>query len=227
MILRTKRWFKIAKGGKYKAIFFDFWGTVVENGIFPSPVRQVQRIFRIRLPFNEYIVRFEKVFMLNKYDNLYNAFKDVAKEFDLHPPEFVFDKLVGMWNKNTLLAKLYPETEQVLTELKKKYKLVLLVNTDCFSVVQLIEKFKLNDYFDEIVLSYEVGHLKTDPDMFNRAMKKIKVKKVEQVLMVGDSLETDVKGAETAGIKAILVDRRDRREYENKILDLNGLKDFL
>ncbi len=30
-----------------KLIIFDFWGTLVENGIFPSPVRQVKYILRI------------------------------------------------------------------------------------------------------------------------------------------------------------------------------------
>jgi FMN phosphatase YigB (HAD superfamily) len=40
---------------------------------------------------------------------------------------------------------------------------------------------------------------------------------------VGDSIETDIKGAEAAGIKAYLLDRKGRREFPNKIQSLTEL----
>ena len=45
--------------------------------------------------------------------------------------------------------------------------------------------------------------------------------------MVGDSLESDIEGAQKAGIRAILLDRRGRREYPDKISNLLELKDKL
>jgi hypothetical protein len=44
------------KGGKYrcdlmvKILLFDMWGTIIENGVFPSPVRQIKRA--VFLPLN-------------------------------------------------------------------------------------------------------------------------------------------------------------------------------
>lgn len=209
---------------KIKGIMFDFWGTIVENGIFPSPVRQAQRILRINRPFPEYIERFEQAFMTKNVETLTEAFHNVTKEFETNPPEFVYEKLVGMWNKNTFLCKPFPETIEVLKDLKKDYKLILISNTDNLSVPQLLDKFDLRKYFDEIILSCETGLLKTNKDIFELALKKTKLKNTNTV-MIGDSIPTDIEGAKKAGIRGILVDRRDTREFDDKMATLSEIKE--
>ena len=37
-----------------KAVLFDFWGTLVENGT-RSPTREAQKIFRVRMHYREFI----------------------------------------------------------------------------------------------------------------------------------------------------------------------------
>ncbi len=209
-----------------KGVIFDFWGTLVENGVYPSPIRQVQRILRIDMPFQEYIVRFEKSFMLNKPDSLTKGFEGVCKEFGVRYAPWQIEKLVGLWNKNRLFARPYPETIEVLDELKKHYKIALLSNTDGFSVEPILEKYDLEKYFNNISLSYKVGMLKTDSAVFAHILKELKLKK-EDVVMVGDSIESDVLAAESAGIKGILLDRRDRRIYPEKIKDLTEINGLL
>jgi FMN phosphatase YigB (HAD superfamily) len=207
-----------------KAIFFDFWGTLVENGV-KSPVKQVKWFLRLNdMDFSEYIVKFEDVFMTKKYDDLKQGFEAVLKKFELNPPPFVTEKLIGMWNKNTILASIYDETTEVLTSLKEDYKLILISNTDVSSIKSVLDRCNLTELFDEIVLSCDTGKLKSDKSSFRDVLKKLKIKKTEAV-MVGDSLESDVKSAENAGIKAILIDRQDRREYDPKIHDLTELKE--
>lgn len=210
-----------------KLIIFDFWGTLVENGIFPSPVRQVKYLLRIEEPFSEYIVKFEEVLMLKKYDDLYSAFKAVCEAFGKEPEKFILDRLVGMWNKHKLLAKPFKETLDLLERLKKEgYKIALISNTDCFTTDEVLDKYDLRKYFDEIVLSYKVNMLKTDSKMYEIILEKLEVDKSD-ALVVGDSLETDIKGAKDAGIDAILVDRRGRREFDPKISNLTELEGFL
>ncbi|TKJ16997.1 hypothetical protein CEE44_00485 [Candidatus Woesearchaeota archaeon B3_Woes] len=209
-----------------KLIFFDLWGTLLENGV-RSPVKQVKWILRLEdMDFSEYIVKFEEVFMTKKFKDLKEGFEEVIKAFELNVPDFVVEKLIGMWNKNTILSTIYDDTIDVLTELKKDYKLVLIANTDPFSVESVLEKHKLKEYFDEIVLSCDTGNLKSNKKSFGDVLKKLKVKKSEAV-MVGDSIDSDIKSAENAGIKAILVDRRGSREFENKISSLSELKENL
>jgi HAD superfamily hydrolase (TIGR01509 family) len=209
-----------------KAIFFDFWGTLVENGV-RSPSKEVKFILRLRdMDFSEFILKFEQAFMTSKFESLQAGFENVLNEFNLRVPGFVVEKLIGMWNKNSILASTYDETIEALKELKKDYKLVLISNTDAFSITNVLDKFDLRQYFDEILLSCDTGKLKSDPDLIAETLKKLKVKKTEAV-MVGDSVESDMKAAESAGIKGILVDRRGTREYENKIATLNELKEKL
>lgn len=209
-----------------KLIFFDFWGTLVENGV-RSPVKQVKWILRLNdMDFSEYIVKFEEAFMTKKFKDLKEGFEDVVKAFELDVPDFIVEKLIGMWNKNTILSTIYDETTEVLEELKKDYKLVLIANTDPFSVNSLLEKYDLRQYFDEIVLSCDTGNLKLNKKSFGDVLKKLKIKKNEAV-MVGDSMDSDIKSAENAKIKAILLDWRGSREYENKISSLGELKEQL
>lgn len=209
-----------------KAVLFDSWGTLLETGVFPSPAKQVQRILRIQLPFSEYVTKFEHIFMLGKHANLRDAFVQVATEFNVSAPPFIIDRLVGMWNKNMLLARPFPETVEVLTKLKKDHKLALVSNTDPFSIDPVIEKFDLRKHFHIIACSYEIGYLKTDRQMFEHVLRKLAVKKNE-VVMVGDSMESDIAPAEAYGIKAVLVDRRNTREYPNKVATLAELDRFL
>ena len=48
-----------------KAVIFDFWGTLMENGVW-SPIKQVQQILQIDLPFSEYVGRMEQAMMTEK-----------------------------------------------------------------------------------------------------------------------------------------------------------------
>src|SRR3989344_5968960 len=183
-----------------KLVIFDFWGTLAEQGV-RSHLQMVKNILRLEMDFSEFVLRFEKVFMTQEFPDLKSAFQAVIEECELNPPEFVVEKLIGMWNKNTLLAELYPDTIECLEDLKKDYKIALIANTDGFSIPAILEKFKLEKYFDFVYLSYK------------------------DALMLGDSIESDMGGAQKAGIRSILIDRRNRREYPDKIEKLSQLRE--
>lgn len=205
-----------------KAIIFDFWGTLVGNGIY-SPVKQVKFMLDIKEDFSEYVKKFEEAFMTKEHENLNEAFKSAIKAFKMKVEQKEIDELIGMWNKNTLLARPYRETMEVLTDLKKDYKIILMSNTDNFSVPQILSKFEMEQYFDYIYLSSKEGFLKSDPKSFDKILKELGLEK-EDVVMVGDSVESDIKGAEACGIRAILVDRKDRRDFPDKVISLSELR---
>jgi len=209
-----------------KAVLFDFWGTLAENGTY-SPLRQTYELFRLRIPFGNFVTSFEQVVMTKPYEDKKEAFTKALDLLHRTPRGDQMEKLIGLWNKNVLLAKIYPETIEVLKELKSKgIKLALVSNTPSFTGHEILEKFDLEQYFDVVMLSFEQGLLKTNPEFFQKTLDKLGVKK-EEALMVGDSVPTDIKGAENAGIKALLVDRQNKREYENKIQDLNAIFEHL
>ncbi|MDP3990139.1 MAG: HAD family hydrolase [archaeon] len=208
-----------------KVIFFDFWGTLVENGI-PSPIKQVKNALGIRLPFSEYVKRMESAMMTKNFSSLKEAFVAVCEEFEINPAEYLIDRLIGLWNKSWMLATLYEETEEVLAELQKDYQIVLVSNTDCVSIKSVFEKFPLKKYFTTIYLSCDLGNIKTDKEFLNTIMADLKIK-AEDCIFVGDSILSDMVAAKNAGIDGILIDRKNSRDYEPKIASLRELKSLL
>ncbi|OVE75004.1 hypothetical protein BVX95_00595 [archaeon D22] len=210
-----------------KVIIFDLWGTLLENGIFPSPSRQTKKIMGLfDLKFHEYIEIFEKAFMTKNFNNLKEAFDHVFKEMDVDPKDYNREeRLIGLWNKNKLFVKPYQDTTEVLEELQTKYDLVLLSNSP-FYTDEILAKFDLEKYFKKIYLSYETGYLKSETQSFEMVLNDLDVK-AEDCLMVGDSIESDMHGARAVDIDGVLIDRRNKREFESKVLSLTELKDNL
>ena len=208
-----------------KAILFDFWGTLVENGVW-SPVKQVKNILEIKLPFPEYVVRMEKAMMTSKFGDLKQSFENVCKEFNLEVNQEKIETLVGMWNKAWMLAQPYEEIKEVLTELRKNYQIILVANTDSFSVPQVVEKFALSELFDKIYYSFEVGLIKTDKNFFKHVLSDLNLT-TDDAVMVGDSIQSDIMAAKRLDMKAVLIDRRNTRDYHPKIKNMNELSKVL
>lgn len=205
-------------------MIFDFWGTLAETGV-RSPLRLAQNILGLQdMDYSEFVMRFERGMMTRHFDDLQAAFTVACHAFDIQPDEALLTELVGMWNKNWLLAQLYPDTLSVLTELKKHATLVLISNTDCFSVAKVLDKYGLRDFFHAVFLSCEVGMLKNDPAFYEKVLHDVGVRP-EQCLAVGDSIETDIVAAQQVGVRAVLVDRRGRREFPLRIIYLQELID--
>ncbi len=204
-----------------KTILLDFWGTLVENGIW-SPIKQVKRILNIHAQFSEYVIRMEKVMMTKTFPSLKEAFQAVAEEFNIQPDEAQLDELVGMWNKSWMLSQPYDETKEILQRLKDEGNtLILISNSDSVSITNALEKHDLKKFFDEVYLSFEIGMIKSDPAFLNKVLKD---KNKETSILIGDSIHSDMESAEKAGIMGILIDRRGTRTYKNKIKSLKELQ---
>jgi putative hydrolase of the HAD superfamily len=65
---------------------------------------------------------------------------------------------------------------------------------------------KLTGHVDFAVTSGETGFEKPDPRIFEAALSKARVT-ADEALFVGDQLESDIYGAENAGLRPILMDR--------------------
>jgi putative hydrolase of the HAD superfamily len=207
-----------------KAVIFDLWGTVVETGVVPSPSRQVKYFLHVQQSFPDFILAFEHSFMTRKFDSLQAGFEQVVKDFNLRIPDFVYEKLVGTWNKNTILSKMYEDIQPTFAELRGKgYKLFLLANIDQFSFEQVNAKYNFGELFDRVYPSFETGLLKANPEAFRHILADNGLKE-EDVIMVGDSVDSDVKSAEKAGIRGLLIDRKDTREVEGKIVSMSELQ---
>lgn len=102
--------------------------------------------------------------------------------------------------------RLFPEAIAVLQTLRRSYKLALLTNGAPDMQQEKIKYFQLAPYFEVIVVSGEVGAGKPQPAIFHTVLKRLEVAPQDAV-MVGDSLERDIKGAYQSGLRGIWVNR--------------------
>ena len=122
------------------------------------------------------------------------------------------------------------DTLYVLNELKGKYKLGILSNGDSTIQHGKIDHVQISDYFDEIVVTGDVGIHKPDKRIFEYTLDKLNVKP-EEAIMVGDVFASDILGAINAGMKTawILEDsERPNDSYDGyRIRKLSELLDIL
>ena len=122
-----------------------------------------------------------------------------------------------------MLAYPYEDTETVLKKLKEQYTLILICNANNFSVEKVLEKFSLTQYFDKIYLSYQTHLIKTDKKFLKLILDENSLAP-EDCVLVGDSIQSDMAAAEKVGIKSILIDRRNNRDFTPKIRTLTELE---
>ena len=103
----------------------------------------------------------------------------------------------------------FPESERVLTELSKRYRLALITDGAPDVQREKIHGSKLGRFFGTILVSGEVGFGKPTPEIFKMALDALDAAPHESV-MVGDSLPRDIGGALAVGIRTVWVNRRNR-----------------
>lgn len=106
---------------------------------------------------------------------------------------------------NSMLLDLPPQRVELVQQIKTRYRLILLSNTntmhmDAIYKVNGKEIFEL--LFEKIYLSHEIGLRKPDLDCYEFVLNDAGLLAAETVF-IDDSI-TNIKGAEAAGIKSIL-----------------------
>jgi putative hydrolase of the HAD superfamily len=114
----------------------------------------------------------------------------------------------GIW-------ELYPETREVLTQLRPHYRLGVISNFDG-RLRPILANLGLEEFFDPIVISSEVGADKPDPWIFQRALTLAGSAPFES-WHVGDEPRSDWQGAEAAGMRVFRLERP-----VNSLRDLPG-----
>jgi len=76
----------------------------------------------------------------------------------------------------------------------------------------LLDRLRLSQYFDVIVISIEAGVAKPTPGIFAQAAALLKTEP-SKILHVGDSLHEDVVGAQEAGLSALKLSRSGANDW--------------
>ena len=119
----------------------------------------------------------------------------------------------------TLRGELIPGAGEMVRELKRRgYRLAIVSNGPVGSVHNVLSHHGLYDFFKVFAISGALGVEKPDPKIFQEALIRLNAKPSE-TMIVGDSLERDIKGGRQLDMVTVLMQRyqfRKRREIKIK-----------
>ena len=228
-----------------KAVFFDAAGTLMKPnrsvgesyaifaadcGVKVTPSELSER-FRLcfgeapRLAFpgasNESIGALEREWWKNLVARVFEPWGQF-ENFDKFFVE-LFDYFAepGAWS-------LYPEVLDTLTALEGRGLPLSVVSNFDSRLIKILHGLGVGSCFDQIFVSSRVGYAKPDPQIFHAALNHHNLIPAH-VLHVGDSEINDRHGANSAGLRGVLVDRHSPADPSDRhrITNLEPILDLL
>lgn len=138
---------------------------------------------------------------------------------------------------NDLFVKfLYDEIEMVdgiedlLLYLSDKYKIFTASNGVYDMQVNRIKKSNLSKYFTAIFVSDKIGYEKPDKRFFQKIMDITKYSN-DDLIMIGDSMKSDIIGAKNSKIKSIYFNKENKKisdkNFTYQVKNLSEIKKIL
>jgi HAD superfamily hydrolase (TIGR01549 family) len=122
-------------------------------------------------------------------------------------------------------ATLPEERERVLRGLAKDHSLALFTDQVRVWIDEVLERFGIDELFDDIVVSDDVGRTKPYPEGYARLADGY-----DEVMMVGDEVNTDLVMAEYFGMETVWVENGEETVYaepDHRVDDLTEVPDLL
>lgn len=121
-------------------------------------------------------------------------FADLGKDID--------GKQANSFYQESLAAQtwLVPYAKETCMELAKQHSLSIVTNGVGATQKKRFLSSEIAPYFSHILISEDIGVAKPDKKFFDAAFKLINFYELDKILMVGDSLTSDIQGANNIGI---------------------------
>lgn len=127
---------------------------------------------------------------------------------------------------------LFEDSTDLIESIKDNYTLMIVTNGLTVVQEKRIKQSTIAKYFKDIVISENIGVSKPNPGIFEYTLKDMKNIDKSQVLMIGDSLSSDIQGGISFGIDTCWYNPKEianktdlKPTYEVK--SLKELKDLL
>ncbi|MGE5570519.1 MAG: HAD family hydrolase [Rhodospirillales bacterium] len=121
-----------------------------------------------------------------------------------------YDRFCELWSSIFLPDPLLPES--LLAGLHRRYRLLLLSNTNAIHWAMIRQKYSLLCHFDDYVLSYQVGALKPSARIYEEAIARAGCRPGE--CFFTDDIPLYVDGAREAGMDAVVFESAEQIERE-------------
>ncbi|RZT93142.1 putative hydrolase of the HAD superfamily [Ancylomarina subtilis] len=226
---------------KYQNIFFDLDRTLWDfDKNSEKTLKQLFRDYSLQNTFGNFLFfksRYEyhnKKLWLAYYQNRiekeelsYRRFYLTLKEAGLDDLGLAKEIAHDFIDLSPLQTEVFPNTHECLEYLKNKnYQLHIITNG--FNEVQgrKLQNSKLEKYFNQIITSENAGANKPHAQIFEYALKQTGAQ-IEQSIMIGDDLSTDIKGARDMGMDHIYFNPKKANHDEKLTFEIENLKELI
>ena len=188
-----------------KAIIFDLDGVLVDATEWHyEALNEALMLFGFEISLNEHKTTYNGLPTLKKLEKL-TAEKELPKGL-YKIVQIMKRKFTD--NKVALNCKPKYEKQLLLSNLKKAgFKLAACSNAQKYSVINMLEKSQIIEYFDEILGNDEGFNPKPSPDIYIAMYKMLKIKPRE-ALVIEDSFY-GIEAASASGANVITVKDSD------------------
>ncbi|CAM5403922.1 HAD family hydrolase [Eoetvoesiella caeni] len=146
---------------------------------------------------------------------------DLANELPISPSPAELAALENDLQIELASIALYPEVLATLKELNQQGIKLALISNLATSYADPVRRL-IAGQIETQIWSFEVGHIKPEREIFEILVRRLDCQP-SQILMVGDSLVSDIGGARKAGLNAILLDRTNRYTSGESIPDISAV----
>jgi putative hydrolase of the HAD superfamily len=132
-------------------------------------------------------------------------FDNALKQMDLYNKDLV-KSLVDIYRSHEPDIKLHDDIQEILSDLKKEYKLGLITDGDSKVQRNKVRALNIGKYFDFMVFSDDYGIEKRKPHLlpYKQALKQLSIHGREAIY-IGDNPHKDFIGAKELGIITIRI----------------------
>ena len=166
----------------------------------------------------------------------------IAEVMELYPAEFIAragyppeavepfkQAFRAAWGNTHTLVPGAKETLEALRD--KGYRLFAASNSFGHLQRNRLAKAGVSTLFEDTFISMDIGYDKPDVRFFEHALRATGLQ-AEEVLMLGDSMTTDILGAKAVGMKTCFFNRRPQepnntQEADIEITDIRQLLNYL
>ena len=210
---------------------FDKNSELAFDKIFKENNFQIDTMefIRIYAPINQACWKLYQFDKITHEELRYNRLKDTfdALKFSISDNEInqmAIDYITYLPENNTL----FDGANEILEYLQDKYKLHIITNGFAEVQYKKLENSGILNYFQTVTNSEMAGVKKPHPRIYEHALNLAKTNK-ENAIMIGDSIDADVKGAINFGMQAIYFNSEKKEVTLNvrSITNLLELKTFL